>query len=224
MEMMIRTKIKGNMTIRSEDVSVPNFNNLPHLPVCYKRPSAVLDAMKNAILKLPTASGAVGHAISTMGYVSPSQQLGRVAGGIHHHQTVSPRAEAPHEVSVDGSQGQSAQFQSLPSPPLRSVSNESQAMMNPHVPAMAMNNYHSPIQVHTIGSTQPVPMHETSAQGLHHHPHMLHGSLRHDHDFCFSLRNDEDFEPLPFSYADDGDASCDDFASFIEGAIHQIGE
>eukprot|EP00986_Skeletonema_menzelii_P019625 scaffold28736_cov137-Skeletonema_menzelii.AAC.1 len=205
MKLMIRTKIKGNMAISSEDVKEPNFYDLPPLPVCYKRPSAILDAMENAILKLPTASGAVGQCVSSM-------------GGKHHQIMVLPRKESPREVNVDFSQDQLFQFQSLPPlSPFRSVSNGSEAMMNPCVPAM---KYQSPLQVDTIGSSQPVPMHETSAQGLHRHPHMLDGNLH--YDFCFSLKNDEDFEPLPITY-DDEDVPCDDFASFIEGAIHQIG-
>ena len=56
----------------------------------------------------------------------------------------------------------------------------------------------------------------TSAQELyHHHPehsHML-GNLKCQHD--------EDFEPLPFTFTDDN-VPCDDFASFIEGAIQHI--
>ncbi|KAL7494899.1 hypothetical protein ACHAWT_003454 [Skeletonema menzelii] len=212
-KLMTRTKIKGNMAIRSEDVSVPDFYDLPPLPVCYKRPPAILDTMENAILILPTASGAVGQFVSTMPSLSPSQELGNVAGGKHHQAMVLSRTDSPRdrEVNVDCSQGQSFQFQSLPPPHFCLISNGSQAMMNPCVPAM---DYHSPLQVDTIGSTQPIPMHETSAQG-----HMLHGNLH--YDFCFGRRNDEDFEPLPFTYAGDY-VPCDDFASFIEGSIHQI--
>ena len=91
--------------------------------------------------------------------------------------------------------------------------------MHPCIPAM---HYHSPQLVDSIGSTQPLTMtmHEPNTQGLHHHPHMPHGTLH--HDFFSSLRS-EDFEPLPFALAEDN-VPHDDFASFIEGAIHQVGE
>ena len=217
---MIRTKIKGNMAGR-EDVIVPNFDDMPPLPVCSKLPSAIRSAMKNAIIKLPSASlsWAVGDCVSTMpsASVSPSrQQLGNAAGD-NHNEIVLPRTESPSEVNVDFNQGESFR---VPRPFIRSVSNgsgsESQAMMNPCIPAM---HYHSP-QLVGSGSTQPLTMHETNAQGLHHHPYMLDDNLH--HDFFSNLRN-EDFEPLPFALAEDN-APHDDFASFIEGAIHQVGE
>lgn len=202
-----------------EDVIVPNFDDMSPLPVCSKLPSAICSAMKNAISNLPSASlsWAVGDCVSTMPMPSKQQQLDNVAASGNHNEMVLPRTESSREDNVDFNQGESFR---VPPPFICSVSNgsgsESQAMMNPCIPAM---HYHSPQLVGSIGCTQPLTMHETNAQGLHHHPHMPHGNLH--HDFFSSLRN-EDFEPLPFALADK--APCDDFASFIEGAIHQVGE
>ena len=206
-----------------EGVIVPNFDDMPPLPVCSKLPSTIRSAMKNAIEELPSASlsWAVGDCVSTMPVPSQEQQqLGNVASG-NHNEMALPRTESHCEVNVDLNQGETSFW--VPPPFIRSVSNgsgsESQAMMNPCIPAMAMH-YHSPQLVGSIGSTQPLTMHETNAQGFHHHPHMLDGNFH--HDFFSSLRN-EDFEPLPVTFAEDN-APHDDFASFIEGAIHQVGE
>ena len=213
-KLMVRTKIKGNLN--SEDVKFePNFHDLPPLPVCNKLPSAIINAMENVILKMPTgASGAVGRRTSTMPTVA-IPQLGNVTGG-SNRQMVLQRTETPCQFSVNCNQDES--LQCLPPPPFhRAVTNEGQAMMNHCVPAIAMR-YYSPLQEGSMGSTQPLNMHETSAQGPHHHHHSEHYHMLHDNLNC---ENDEDFEPLPFTFTDDN-VPCDDFASFIEGAIQQI--
>ena len=54
MEHMVRTKIKGNGNSidRSNDGRVPKFDDLPALPTCDKEPTAVLEEMRRAILKI----------------------------------------------------------------------------------------------------------------------------------------------------------------------------
>eukprot|EP00984_Skeletonema_dohrnii_P018429 scaffold8613_cov94-Skeletonema_dohrnii-CCMP3373.AAC.1 len=112
--------------------------------------------------------------------------------------------------NVDCNQDESFQFLT---PPLfyRTVSGESH-----HSPQLADT---------TTESTQP--MHQTQTRTSVEEPsyptysHMLREDVD---DFCFSplKQNKEDFEPLPVM--DDDNAPCDDFASFIEGAIKLIGE
>ena len=64
---MVRTKIKGksNTAASNEDVRVPNFDDLPPLPVSDRRPTAILDEMEHAILTMPIASGAGAGAIAS---------------------------------------------------------------------------------------------------------------------------------------------------------------
>ena len=100
------------------------------------------------------------------------------------------------------------------------VSNEGQEKMTHCVPAM-VKCYHSPPQVSSYDPTQPLNMHWTNVQELHHHysehHHLLFGNLK--------CEIDDDFEPLPFTFKDgNDDALCDDFVTFIEGAIQDIGD
>ena len=127
-----------------EDVIVPNFDNMPPpLPICPNLPSAIRSAMKNAILKKRYLSWTTGDCVSTMPMPS-QQQLDNVAGG-NHNEMVLPRTESLREINVDSNQVSESFRVRVPLPFVRSVSNESesQAMLNPCIPAMAMH-YHSP--------------------------------------------------------------------------------
>ena len=198
---MVRTKIKGNTAVSNEDVSVPNFDDLPPLPVCDRRPTAILDEMEHAILTtMPIASGDIARCGSTMRTVS-SPQPGNFTGDNNtDHQMI--------HFNVDCNQDESFQFLT---PPLfyRTVSGES---------------HHSPQLADTMDSTQPMHQARTSVEEPSHPTYSHMNMLREDvNDFCFSplKQNKEDFEPLPVI---DDNAPCDDFASFIEGAIKLIGE
>eukprot|EP00984_Skeletonema_dohrnii_P023767 scaffold12848_cov71-Skeletonema_dohrnii-CCMP3373.AAC.2 len=188
MKHMVRTKIKGKAAISSEDVSVPNFDDLPPLPVCDKRPSFILDEMEHAILNMPMASGAIAHcgSTSTMPTLSPPQ--GNLSGDTNH-QMVWPNTGG------------------------------SQLMMNHCVTAMSD---HFPLPL-LPADTQP--MHQTGISVVEpSYPTYSHMLLEDVNDFCFNPPKQNkkvDFDPLPVM---DDNAPCDDFASFIEGAIKLIGE
>ena len=216
MKLMVRTKIKGNLAFTRETlIDEPNFEDLPPLPACDKRPAAVLDVMEAVILKLPaSASIAVDRCVSNKPTVSTPN-----LGNVTNHPMVLQRTETPFQLNMNYNQDECLPL--LPPPFQRAVSNENQgqAMMTHFVPAMAQS-YHSPLRV-SSGSTPPsLEMHETSSQELQNHHaeyyHMLHGNLN-----CENGDGD-DFEPLPFAFQDDN-APCDDFAAFIEGAIQQVG-
>eukprot|EP00984_Skeletonema_dohrnii_P032171 scaffold25734_cov120-Skeletonema_dohrnii-CCMP3373.AAC.1 len=101
MKHMVRTKIKGNTAVSNEDVRVPNFDDLPPLPVCDRRPTAILDEMEHAILTtMPIASasgaGAIAHCGSTMRTVSPPQPGNFTCDNNTNHQIVWPKTETPY--------------------------------------------------------------------------------------------------------------------------------
>jgi len=214
MKHMVRTKIKGNTAVSNEDVRVrvPNFDDLPPLPVRDRRPTAILDEMEHAILTMPIASGAGAGAIadcgSTMRTVLPPQPNNFTGDTNTDHQMIWPKTEAPYyQVNVGCNQDESFQFLT----PLfyRAVSGES---------------HHSPQLADTIDSMQPMHQTRTSVEEPSYptYSHMLREDVN---DFCFSplKKKKEDFDPLPVM--DDNDnAPCDDFASFIEGAIQLIRE
>ena len=207
MKLMVRTKIKGNLISRETLIDEPNFEDLPPLPACDKRPAAVLDVMEAVILKLPaSASIAADRCVSNKPTVS-TPNLGNVTGG-NNHPMVLHRTEAPCQLNMNCNQDECL----LPPPPFhRAVSNEGQgqAMMTHCVPAM-VKCYHSPLQVSSYGSTSSsLDLPETSSQELQNH-HAEHYHM-------------EDFEPLPLAFQDDN-APYDDFAAFIEGAIQEIGD
>lgn len=184
----------------------PNFDCLPPLPTCDKLPSAILNVMEDVILKLPISSD--------VDPTVPIPHLGNVTGG-NNHLMVSQRTEieTPCQFNMNYNQDECL----LP-PFHRAVSNEGQEKMTHCVPAM-VKCYYSPPQVSSYEPTPPLNMHETSVQELHpHHSEhydMLYGNL--------DCEVDDDFEPLPFTFKDgNDDILCDDFATFIEGAIQQI--
>ena len=149
MKHMVRTKIKGksNTAASNEDVRVPNFDDLPPLPVSDRRPTAILDEMEHAILTMPIAFGAgagaiaIAHCGSTMRTVSPPQPNNFTGDTNTDHQMIWPKTETPYyQVNVGCNQDESFQFLT---PPLfyRTVSGES---------------HHSPQLADTMESTQPI--------------------------------------------------------------------
>eukprot|EP00984_Skeletonema_dohrnii_P027873 scaffold17571_cov154-Skeletonema_dohrnii-CCMP3373.AAC.3 len=60
MDCLVRTKIKGNTVDSNDDRRILNFDDLPPLPIPDKQPSAVLNEMENAILKIHSSSIAHG--------------------------------------------------------------------------------------------------------------------------------------------------------------------
>jgi len=228
MKLMVRTKIKGKTGVSSQDTRIPNFDALPPLPVCDKRPSAILDVMENAILKLPNSIRAAAHCVSAMRTMSMSHpQLGNVTAGNNYQMMMLPRTETPCQFTVNHHQDDAFQIQTPPTFH-RSVSNtsqmsyeavashllESQFMMQPCVPTtMPSMNHHLPQQEVDYIEPSPAAEHQTSVRSHN----ILQDNLS---DFSLSsLQHNEDFEPLPFM---DDSTPCDDFASFIEGAIQHI--
>eukprot|EP00985_Skeletonema_marinoi_P022106 scaffold13910_cov132-Skeletonema_marinoi.AAC.3 len=61
MDCLVRTKIKGNTVDSNDDGRILNFDDLPPLPLPDKQPSAVLNEMENAILKIHSSSIANGY-------------------------------------------------------------------------------------------------------------------------------------------------------------------
>ena len=186
------------------------MGQLPPLPTCDKLPLAVLNVMEDVISKLPASSSSSdGNPTVSMSH------LGNVTGG-NNHAMVSQRTETetPFQFNMNCNQDDCL------FPPFHGsvVSNEGQEKMSHCVPAM-VKCYHSPPQVSSYEATPPLNIYETSVQELHQHHSehydMLYGNLNCDID--------DDFEPLPFTFKDgNDDILCDDFATFIEGAIQQI--
>mmetsp|Transcript_10132 Transcript_10132/g.16703 ORF Transcript_10132/g.16703 Transcript_10132/m.16703 type:complete len:138 (-) Transcript_10132:295-708(-) len=103
MERLVRTKIKGTMTVSSEHLSVPNFDDLPPLPVCYKQPSDVLDEIRRAVLKMNSSS--IQHRDYS---IMPLNLLHASVNDVTNHRTVLPGSESPcpweFSLSVDQKQ------------------------------------------------------------------------------------------------------------------------
>jgi hypothetical protein len=157
--------------------------------------------MEHAILTMPMASGAGGiaHCGSTRRTVS-SPQPGNFTCDTNTNHQMNP-------FNVGCNQDESFQFLT---PPLfyRTVSGESH-----HSPQLADTTTESTQPMHQTRASVEEPSYPTSS-------HMLREDVN---DFCFSplKQNKEDFDPLPVM---DDNAPCDDFASFLEGAIKLIGE
>jgi hypothetical protein len=212
MKHMVRTKIKGDAVGSSDDGRVPNFDNLPPLPACYKQPSAVLEVMENSISKLHSFSGAIAHSGSTMPSLPPSKLASFNCAT--NHQMILPRTETPCDFNVDHNPDESYLLPDSPPLTSRTVSSESQLMWLFCVPPMR----HLPLQADNTAESFTYT-NQTSFQGSHHpvQSNMLGANLN---DLCFSpLKHTEDFEPLPFW---DDNFLCDDFANFINGAIQQV--
>jgi len=217
MKLMVRTKIKGNTGGSSEDMRLPNFDVLPPLPVCDKQPSAILDIMGSVILKLPSTTVAIAHCGSAMSAMS-HPQLGNLTADNNCQMMALPRTETPCQFNVNHHQDDALQIPSPPPPFRRSVTDESQFMMQPYV--STMNYLPQQVDRNHIEPSPAEAEHQTSVHGLH---RLEESHIHKDNPSDFSLislRHDEDFEPLSLSF--DGDIPCDDFASFIECAIQRI--
>mmetsp|Transcript_22423 Transcript_22423/g.34635 ORF Transcript_22423/g.34635 Transcript_22423/m.34635 type:complete len:326 (-) Transcript_22423:116-1093(-) len=199
MDCLVRTKIKGNTVDSNDDRRILNFDDLPPLPIPDKQPSAVLNEMENAILKIHSSSIANGDLkMSTLFHTSFSDATGH-------------RSKNPCELNADLNQDE--EFTSPPS--LLPASNVSQGVPIPFLRS------HLPRQANTRDSITYT--NQTSAEGTSHQV-QSHVMLQADfNDLCFGpLKHSiEDFEPLPFCI-DNDPCFSDDFAKFIEGAIQLI--
>jgi hypothetical protein len=207
MKHMVRTKIKGDAVGSSDEGRVPNFDNLPPLPRCYKQPSAVLDVIENSMLKLQSSLGAVTHPGSTMPILPPPKPANIDCAT--NYQMSLPRTE-PCDFDADLNPDESFLLpvvSPLTSRPVLSC--ESQLMWNICGPCM----HQLPFQTNRAESF--TYMNQTSVQETH-HP-IIRSNMRDDN--LDNLMPNEDFEPLPFW---DDDFLCDDFANFINGAIQQV--
>eukprot|EP00984_Skeletonema_dohrnii_P012774 scaffold5212_cov78-Skeletonema_dohrnii-CCMP3373.AAC.2 len=184
---------------RNDDRRILNFDDLPPLPIPGKQPSAVLNEMENAILKIHSSSIANGDLkMSTLFHASFSDATG--------HRSKSP-CELNVELNLD-------ELFTSPSS-LLPASNVSQGVPIPFLRS------HLPLQANTSDSmtyTNQASAEGTSRQVKSHV--MLQAEFN---DLCFGplKHRIEDFEPLPFCI-DNDPCFSDDFANFIEGAIQLI--
>ncbi len=189
MKHLVRTKIKGDAADSSDDGRVPNFDDMPSLPIRKKQPAAVLDEMEKAILKMQGSS--IAHPIST-----PMQASFNDA----NHPIVSPVLRPSALPSLlptsndDGNDNQSVPFMRFQLP-FQASTSESITYMN-------QTSFDEKSQSHQVESR----MFRANSNAAHFSP--LRQSI-------------EELQPLPFWDYDDCDLS-DDFANFIEGAIHQV--
>ncbi len=208
MERLVKTKIKGNTVDSSYDGKVPNFDDMPRLPICNKQPSAVLDEMGKAVLKMQSSS--IAHRCVTM---NPTLTL-LTSSNDADHRTISPGFESPCEFSLTFN---SEEPFALP-PSLLPTSNSNASQSAPFM------HFQLPLQVDTSESMaytdQAIYFEGTSrSHQVESHMHRTNS----DAAFFNPLNQvNEDFEPLSFWDYNDCDLS-DDFANFIEDAIHQVG-
>lgn len=182
MERLVRTKIKGTMTVSSEHLSVPNFDDLPPLPVCYKQPSDVLDEIRRAVLKMNSSS--IQHRDDS---IMPPNLLHASVNDVTNHRTVLPGSESPcpweFSLSVD-------QKQPIVLP--RSNDNQSDSQSVPStrfdLPVRADN---SKSMTYTNQSTFEGTAYQDQSQQLRSFSYERMGPLRLSHV-------NEDFEPLPW--------------------------
>ena len=206
MELLVRTKIKGSTVESSDDFRAPNLNELLPLPTYDKQPPDVLDEMRKAILK-------IGPSISHLGCdltMSPTILHRQITD----HQTVSPTSKSACACEVCMDFNLEEPFM-LP-PPHTATSDESES-----VPLM---HFHLPYQAHNSQSKAYADQDSfegTSSQQVHSHPHTLRARSK-DVCCCKVRCCCADFEPLPFWVDNDDSCLDDDFANFIEGAIHQV--
>ena len=202
---LIRTKIKGNTVGSIDDGKIPNFDDMPPLPICDKHPSDVLNEMEKAILKIHSSS--IAHRDLTMSTLSHAS-----FNDVTDHPTVSLGSESPCEFSVDVDTDEP--FMSPPSL-LPAASNGSQGQ---GVPFM---RFHLPLQASTSESMPYT--NQTSVEGSSHQA-QSHVMRQADfNDICFGplKHSNEDFEPLPF-WVDNDSCVSDGFANFIGGAIQNV--
>ncbi len=195
MEHLVRTKIKGNTvdSSSSDDGRVPNFDNMPRLPIRKKQPAAVLDEMEKAILKMQSQSSSIVHRDLTLNSIST---LTQASFNDAYHPIVSPGCESPCEFGLYFNDNQSVPFMRFQLP-FQADTSEPMTCMN---------------QASFVGTSQS---HQVKSQIFQASSNAIYFSpIRQSIE-------DFDFEPLPFWEYSDCDLS-DDFANFIEEAIHQV--
>jgi len=202
MQNMIRTKIKGNGAVdSSDDVRAPNFDNLPPLPVRDKLPSDVLEVMEKAFLKLQ----------SFLGVATPTYTNGTTND--HLLLLPAPRTETPCDFNVDYNQDPLQ----LPLPPHPHFSRTVSCESHWHRPSVQQDDYtESPTYTNQSSDQE---MYQPFCVDL---PFRTHSMRRVDVDDLFLspvVSSNNDFEPLPFR---DDNELCDDFANFIQDAIHHV--
>lgn len=204
MELLVRTKIKGNKVDSSDDIRAPNFYDLPTLPTDKQPSDGVLDEMRKAVMK-------IGSSISHLDrdLMMPPTILRRQ---ITDHRTVSPTSKSVCACEVCMDFNIEEPFM-LP-PPHSPTSNRSESLPLMRVPL--------PLQAHNhlSHSYTNQDSSEGMSQQVHSHSHLP--QARSNDVYISPIRHsDEDFEPLPF-WVDNDSCFDDDFANFIEDAIHHV--
>lgn len=203
MKRLFRTKIKGNTVASSDDGTIPNFDDLPPLPICKQPSNNVLAEMGKAILKMHNQRiSSIAPRDSTV----PPAPLHARSNDAAVQLTVSPRSESPFKFSV----GFNPKEPSVLPPSYLPTSDASQGV-----------TFMMPLQVGTsesIASTNQTSFEGTSCKVQ---SHIMPQAQAESNDVSFSplKHNNEDLEPLPFSVDND---PFDDFANFIEGAIQPV--
>lgn len=209
LERLVRTKIKGDNTFVG---IVPNFDDMPPLPICNKQPSDVLDEMEKAILKMKSSS----H--MQPGLVMPPNNNGTDRQTMLHDATdlsFSPRSENSREFGVDFNNNNPEEHFMPPSLPSSNF-NGSHSFPSVHV--------NSPFQADTHSSATMAYTYQACFEEM---PQQVQSPILRvqapKSGVCFSpiKHGDQDFEPLPFRV---GDNSCvgDEFANFIGSTIRHI--
>lgn len=209
LERLVRTKIKGDNTFVG---IVPNFDDMPPLPICNKQPSDVLDEMEKAILKMKSSS----H--MQPGLVMPPNNNGTDRQTLLHDATdlsFSPRSENSREFGVDFNNNNPEEHFMPPSLPSSNF-NGSHSFPSVHV--------NSPFQADTHSSATMAYTYQACFEEM---PQQVQSPMLRvqapKSGVCFSpiKHGDQDFEPLPFRV---GDNSCvgDEFANFIGSTIRHI--
>ena len=204
MELLVRTKIKGSTIDSSNDYRAPDFYQLLPLPTDKQPLNDVLDEMRKAILK-------IGSSISHLGrdLTMPPTILHRQ---ITDHRFVSPASESACACKVCMDFNLEEPFMLPPSHSPTSDKSESVPHMHFHLPLQAHNS-----QSHSYADQDSF---EGTYQQVHSHPRTP--RARSNDVYISPIRHsDEDFEPLPF-WVDNDSCLDDDFANFIEGAIHHV--
>ena len=240
---MIRTKIKGDKSTVGQDVRVPNLEELPPLPIlCNKLPSPeVLEVMKHVILssKLPPPP-------PTCIQSAPCSAVNNVCSSTQPLPTLMNVESMPTLVSLPRIVNNSVltsmmdfttpQSFSIPThdadyapPPFlrRKVSDENSPPPCHHQDqndiTMLSQQVHSTMSLSMMRQQLSLPQDPSQME-----PNCFVSSNNDNLNLCcsehssnlhFSNYYKNDFEPLSFM---NDDEPCDEFASFIEGAIQQI--
>ena len=214
MKYIIRTKIKGDNSVISQEVRVPNFDALPPLPICNKLSADVRELMENAILKLKlpscNQSAPCAHELNV-----PSMQSSLP---LINAETEPPRlASSRHSVNLTPQSSLPRTYAYAPlSPCSRRVSNSNES---PH-----LRNQEMPQQYHNTKSISRQSSIQESSQ-MRMEPESL--FVWNVHNLCAgqsqSVNFDDLFEPLPISFMNN-DESFDELASFLEDTFNDFDE